>query len=169
MSIILHPYSAPCGEMMLGSFGSRLCLCEWLPGKTNVRIHRRLSRLLDTDFTDGTSEVIESVVRELDEYFGGQRHEFTVPLLFAGTEFQKKVWNALTAIPYGTTVSYLELATSIGAPSAVRAVANANGVNAISIFTPCHRVIGTDRTLTGYAGGLEVKRYLLRLEGISLL
>ncbi|MDE5827293.1 MAG: methylated-DNA--[protein]-cysteine S-methyltransferase, partial [Duncaniella sp.] len=90
------------------------------------------------------------------------------PLLFVGTEFQKKVWDGLMTIPYGTTLSYLELAGRLDIPSAVRAVANANGANGISIFAPCHRVIGSDHTLTGYAGGLDAKRYLLTLEGVSL-
>lgn len=168
MSIILHPYSAPCGEMMLGSLDGQLCLCEWLSGKSNDKIRRRLSREFRTDFTDGTSEIIETAARQLDEYFHGERHGFSVPLIFAGTDFQKKVWDGLMTIPYATTVSYLELAKRLGVPSAVRAVANANGANAISVFAPCHRVIGADHTLTGYGGGLETKRYLLNLEGISL-
>ncbi len=168
MSIILHPYSAPCGDVMLGSLDGRLCLCEWLSGKSTDRLHRRLSRELRTDFANGTSEVIEMAARQLDEYFRGKRREFTVPLLFVGTEFQKKVWDGLMTIPYGTTLSYLELAGRLDIPSAVRAVANANGANGISIFAPCHRVIGADHTLTGYAGGLDAKRYLLTLEGVSL-
>ena len=168
MSIILHTYSAPCGKMMLGSLDGLLCLGEWLSGKSNDRIRRRLSRELRTDFACGTSEVIEMAAGQLDEYFRGERREFSVPLLFAGTDFQKKIWDGLMTIPYGTTMSYLGLAERLGVPSAVRAVANANGANAISVFAPCHRVIGSDRTLTGYAGGLATKRYLLTLEGIRL-
>ncbi|WP_302027335.1 methylated-DNA--[protein]-cysteine S-methyltransferase, partial [uncultured Duncaniella sp.] len=90
-----------------------------------------------------------------------------IPLLFVGTEFQKRVWNELLTIPYATPLSYGELARRIGMPSAVRAVANANGANAISIFVPCHRIIGTDRSLTGYGGGLPAKRHLLDVEGIA--
>ena len=90
---------------------------------------------------------------------------FDIPLLLVGTDFQKKVWEQLLAIPYGETVSYGELAASLGMPSAVRAVANANGANAISIFVPCHRVTGSGQTLTGYGGGLDAKRFLLELEG----
>ena len=89
-----------------------------------------------------------------------------MPLLFVGTDFQKTVWNELLKIPFGTTVSYGEMARRIGMPKAVRAVANANGANAISILAPCHRVIGSDHSLTGYGGGLDVKRALLELEGI---
>ena len=127
---------------------------------------RRLKRFLQTDFEEGTSEVIEKAVRQLDDFFAGKRKEFDVPLLFVGTDFQKTVWNELLKIPFGTTVSYGEMARRIGMPKAVRAVANANGANAISILAPCHRVIGSDHSLTGYGGGLDVKRTLLELEGV---
>lgn len=120
--------------------------------------------MLGAEIVDSTSPVIELSVAQLDEYFSGKRHDFDIPLLFAGTDFQKMVWNALLDIPYGMTVSYSEMARQIGRPEAVRAVANANGANAISIFAPCHRVIGSDRTLTGYGGGLDAKEYLLKLE-----
>lgn len=108
--------------------------------------------------------IIESATAQLDEYFACKRQTFDIPLLFAGTDFQKTVWNTLLSIPYGKTISYGEMARLIGKPRAVRAVANANGANAISIFAPCHRVIGSDNTLTGYGGGLAVKEYLLKLE-----
>lgn len=101
---------------------------------------------------------------ELDEYFAGTRREFDVPLLFAGTEFQEKVWCVLLGIPYGSTISYGELARRIGKPKSVRAAANACGANAIAIFAPCHRVIGNNHSLTGYAGGLTTKQCLLHLE-----
>lgn len=120
--------------------------------------------MLGAEIVDSTSPVIELSVAQLDEYFSGKRHDFDIPLLFAGTDFQKMVWNALLDIPYGMTVSYSEMARRIGRPEAVRAVANANGANAISIFAPCHRVIGSDRTLTGYGGGLDAKEYLLKIE-----
>ena len=108
--------------------------------------------------------MLERAAIQLDEYFAGKRQTFDLPLSFAGTDFQKKVWNALLTIPYGKTISYGEMACMIGMPKAIRAVANANGANAISIFAPCHRVIGSDRSLTGYGGGLDVKEYLLKLE-----
>ena len=120
--------------------------------------------MLGAEFEEGFSPVIDKAKTQLDEYFAGARREFDVPLLFAGTDFQKKVWDALLTIPYGQAISYGEMARRIGMPTAVRAVANANGANAISIFAPCHRVIGSDRKLTGYAGGLEAKEYLLTLE-----
>jgi methylated-DNA-[protein]-cysteine S-methyltransferase len=105
-----------------------------------------------------------SVLGQLAEYFDGQRTEFTVPLAAQGTGFQQTVWRALQDIPYGTTISYGELARRIGQPTASRAVGLANGRNPISVIVPCHRVIGANGTLTGYGGGLERKRVLLNLE-----
>ncbi len=101
---------------------------------------------------------------QLGEYFAGERTTFDVPLRLAGTPFQLEVWQALQAIPYGETASYGELARRIGRPAAVRAVGLANGRNPVSIIVPCHRVIGSDGSLTGYGGGLERKRHLLGLE-----
>lgn len=162
--ITFHNYVAPCGSIMLGSFGERLCLCDWLTEKHHVKVLNRLRRALDVEFVEGISPVIENAVSQLNEYFAGKRHEFSIPLLFVGTDFQKDVWNALRNIPYGSTVSYGFLASQIGRPSSVRAVANANGANSISIFAPCHRVIGSDNSLTGYGGGLPAKQFLLKLE-----
>jgi len=101
---------------------------------------------------------------ELEEYFAGERREFSLALEPAGTDFQMRVWQALRAIPYGATISYGELAQRIENPRAVRAVGLANGRNPLSIIVPCHRVIGANGTLTGYGGGLERKRFLLALE-----
>jgi methylated-DNA-[protein]-cysteine S-methyltransferase len=104
------------------------------------------------------------VTAQLEEYFAGERTVFDVPLVLDGTAFQRRVWGALRDIPYGTTISYGELARRIGQPSASRAVGLANGRNPISVIVPCHRVIGADGTLTGYGGGLERKQLLLGLE-----
>lgn len=162
--IITRIYESPCGTLMLGSFGDKLCLCDWQVEKHRDHVDNRLRRLLDAEFLDGPSAVIDTAIAQLDEYFAGTRQEFNVPVLFAGTDFQKKVWNALLTIPFGNTVSYREIGRRIGMPKAVRAVANANGANSISIFVPCHRVIGSDNTLTGYGGGLATKEFLLKLE-----
>ncbi|MEH6588521.1 MAG: methylated-DNA--[protein]-cysteine S-methyltransferase [Halioglobus sp.] len=102
---------------------------------------------------------------QLDEYFAGKRKNFELPLAPAGTEFQQNVWKALKAIPYGELRSYRDIAESLQNPKAVRAVGAANGKNPLPIVVPCHRVIGSDGSLTGFAGGLEAKRVLLRLEG----
>ena len=163
-TIIVRRYSFPCGEMILGSFEGKLCLCDWADGKRRASVDQRLQRILDAQYVEGISDVIEKAKYQLDEYFLNKRREFDIPLLFVGTDFQKKVWNELLKIPYGTTISYGELARRIGMPNAVRAVANANAVNAISIIVPCHRVIGSNGSLTGYGGGLERKRFLLDLE-----
>ena len=157
-------YRFHCGEMMLGSFDGRLCLCDWIDSRRRASVDQRLQRILNANYVEGSSDVIEKAKYQLDEYFLSKRREFDIPLLFVGTDFQKKVWNELLKIPYGTTISYGELSRRIGMPNAVRAVANANAVNAISIIAPCHRVIGSDGTLTGYGGGLERKRFLLELE-----
>lgn len=164
MEIIVREYGAPCGRLVLGAFANRLCLCDWVHGKHREQNEQRLRRILSADFRTGTSSLLDAAALQLDEYFAGQRRRFDIPLLLTGTEFQKKVWQALLEIPYGATISYGELASRIGMPHAVRAVANANGANAISIFAPCHRVIGSDNSLTGYAGGLPAKQYLLGLE-----
>jgi len=108
------------------------------------------------------------VRRQLAEYFAGERQEFNVPLKMAGTPFQRHVWRELARIPYGTTITYAELAQRIGRPTASRAVGHANGRNPISILVPCHRVIGATGELTGYAGGIRAKKWLLELERAAL-
>ena len=150
--------------MILGSYGGKLCLCNWAEEKHPGRVDKRLRTFLKAGYEEAPSPVVEEAVRQLDEYFRKERTVFDVPLLFAGSDFQKRVWRLLLDIPYGQTISYGEMARRLGMPTAVRAVANANGANAISIFAPCHRVIGSGQTLTGYGGGLEAKRFLLELE-----
>jgi len=113
-------------------------------------------------------EPFSEVIRQLQAYFRGELKEFDVPLAIEGTEFQLRVWNALRAIPYGETISYARLAERIGNPKAVRAVGLANGSNPIPIIVPCHRVIGSDGSLTGFGGGLSTKKMLLELENKQL-
>ena len=108
--------------------------------------------------------MVAKAARQLEEYFGGKRKGFELDLLPHGTPFQRKVWDTLQHIPYGKTLSYLELTKKIGPVTAIRAVAAANGKNPIAVVIPCHRVIGRDGSLTGYAGGLHRKRFLLNLE-----
>lgn len=107
--------------------------------------------------------------RQLTEYFAGKREKFELKLDFTGTEFQKQVWQALLTIPFGETRSYAQIAEQIGNPGAVRAVGAANGKNPISIIAPCHRVIGSNGKLTGFAGGMEAKAFLLKLESKNLM
>lgn len=113
----------------------------------------------------GDDDVLRTARAQLAEYFAGVRRSFDVPLAGEGTDFQRRVWAALTTLPYGQTCSYAGLAQRLGAPKAVRAVGRANGRNPLPIFVPCHRVIGADGSLTGFGGGLERKAWLLRLEG----
>ena len=110
------------------------------------------------------TELIRETKRQLDEYFAGKRKDFDVPTRLNGTEFQKRVWLALRDIPYGKTASYKDIAAAVGCPKGYRAVGMANNRNPISIIYPCHRVVGSDGSLTGYGGGLDVKSKLLELE-----
>jgi methylated-DNA-[protein]-cysteine S-methyltransferase len=121
-------------------------------------------REIDADWMPDTKGVLKDVRRELDQYFAGQLKKFATPLAFTGTSFQNQVWKELTRIPYGETISYLDLAKRINNPKAVRAVGMANGANPIAIIVPCHRVIGSNGSLNGFGGGLPTKRALLELE-----
>lgn len=157
-------YDSQCGRLVLASVGNELCLCDWndMPGAERNR--RRLAKYVKAEFHIETSSVLEETKRQLDEYFTGKRKSFDIQLRMVGTRFQQQVWNALLNIPYGATRSYKDIAQSIGKPQAARAVAGAIGANGISILIPCHRIIGSDHSLTGYAGGLEAKRMLLEIE-----
>jgi len=115
-------------------------------------------------FVEAETPVLREAVKQLNEYFAGGRKSFDLPLEMRGTEFQKKAWNALCAIPYGETRSYAQVAESIGNPKGTRAVGLANNRNPLAIFVPCHRVIGKNGSLTGFAGGLDAKQWLLDLE-----
>lgn len=157
-------YQSPIGEMIIGSHNDKLCICDWFFGKRREIIDRRICRYLNGKIEEGTSETIRKTIMQLNEYFEGKRKEFTIPLMFTGSTFQSQVWKELMRIPYGSTISYAELARRIHNPKAVRAVASANANNPISIFVPCHRVIGSNHKLTGYGGGLEAKQGLLDLE-----
>lgn len=167
-NIQIQRYNSPCGNLILGSFDNKLCLCDWEDGKHHRMILDRLERYLHVGCEIHSSSVIQEAVRQLDEYFSKERFVFDMPLLIVGTEFQKHVWQCLLTIPYGETLSYAALAGELGMRKAVRAVANANGANAISIFVPCHRVIGSNRSLIGYGGGIEIKKFLLGLETMDL-
>lgn len=167
-TIIIQLYPSPAGELILGSYGDQLCLCDWAKESRRKTIDHRLSKALKAEIREGHSKVIDKTITELDAYFAGKSSSFDIPVLFVGTDFQKSVWNALLDIPYGETISYGSLAQRLGHPKAVRAVANANGANAISIIVPCHRVIGSNHQLVGYGGGLEAKKILLDIEAKGL-
>lgn len=156
--------TSPVGNMILGSYGNKLCLCDWDIEKRRKTIDSRICRHFNSKYEEGCSEIISNAINELNEYFAGQRQDFSIPVIFSGSEFQCRVWSELMKIPYGTTITYAQLALRTGNPRAVRAIASAIANNSISIIVPCHRVIGSSGNLTGYAGGLPAKQALLALE-----
>jgi len=156
--------ATPVGEMVAAATTTHLVLFEFSRRHMLPLQLQRLQALVGEELVAGESAIIRQLRRELDEYFRGERREFTVPLHAPGTPFQMKVWQELLRIPVGTTTTYSRVASAIGHPSAVRAVARANGDNRIAILIPCHRVIGSDGSLTGYGGGLSRKKKLLDLE-----
>lgn len=119
------------------------------------------------DISEGSNPVLRQAARQLGDYFAGRRTSFDVPLKPAGTAFQRKAWQALARIPFGKVITYRQQASLLGDPKACRAIGRANGLNPLCIIRPCHRVIGSNGKLTGYAGGLRAKEFLLRLEGFS--
>ncbi|MBS5795564.1 MAG: methylated-DNA--[protein]-cysteine S-methyltransferase [Dysgonomonas mossii] len=141
-----------------------VCLLEFSDRKGLETELKQLAKYHNANIVQGQNKYFKQLKEELDAYFEGRLKEFKVPLDISGTDFQKQVWQALVEIPYGTTSSYLRQAEVLGKPSSVRAVANANGMNKIAIVIPCHRVVGSDGSLTGYAGGLWRKRKLIDLE-----
>lgn len=158
MSYFSKTMPSPVGELTLLASDQGLAAILWEnDDPKRVRLEPREER--------ADHPVLVEAERQLSEYFAGKRDQFTLPLDFHGTDFQKQVWHALTTIPFGETRSYAQIAVQVGSPQAVRAVGAANGRNPISIVAPCHRVIGANGKLTGFAGGLEAKAFLLRLEG----
>ena len=155
------------GELILGSFEGKLCLLDFRYRKMRKSIDERIKKGLNANFVENNTEIIEKTRAELDEYFHGNRKEFDVPLQMVGTDFQKSVWEALLRVPFGTMSTYLKLAKIIKNEKAVRAVAAANGANSMAIIIPCHRIIGSNGKLVGYAGGLPIKNRLLKLEQIT--
>ena len=151
---------SPVGELTLVARDGKLSAILWEVERAN-RV--RLGELIEAN----DSPVLRETERQLKEYFAGTRNQFELELDFTGTDFQKQVWQALLTIPFGETRSYSQIAEQIGNPKAVRAVGAANGRNPISIIAPCHRVVGASGGLTGFAGGLEAKQYLLTLEDRS--
>lgn len=165
--IATHIYESPCGPLLLASFDRQLVLCDWPKSGHRRATDRRLQRHFKADYQPEMSPVIAEAVTQLNQYFEHKRTSFDLPISLVGTPFQLRVWHALQEVPYGTTTSYADIARRIGQPTAVRAVASAIGANPVSILIPCHRVVGYNGALTGYAGGLNAKRFLLDLEGES--
>ena len=164
MTLVSCRLPTPLGEMLAVASPHGLCLLEFVG---QPRVDRELAQVEAArggPAREGTNAVTAQLAAELADYFSGHRQAFSLPLDLVGTPFQVAAWQALLAIPYGSTRSYAEQARAVGRPTAVRAVAAANGQNKISIVVPCHRVIGSDGSLTGFGGGLPRKRALLALE-----
>lgn len=156
-------YNAPIGELYILEKDG--VIIEVMFDDEPFLAKKRAAKVKEED-----TSVLREAKKQLDEYFRGERKTFDLPLEQAGTPFQEQVWEALSAIPYGESKSYADIAEAIGNPKAVRAIGQANRRNALPIFIPCHRVIGKDRSLTGYAGTkTDMKAVLLDLEGISFI
>lgn len=154
----------PLGPMMACATDEGICLLEFMERKELEAELAQLAKIFKASYVTAPHPHFELLQKELDAYFHKELTTFTVPIHSPGTPFQTEVWNALRQVPYGTTLSYKEHSERMGKPKAVRAVANANGKNRIAIIIPCHRIIGSNGKLTGYAGGLHRKEYLLELE-----
>jgi methylated-DNA-[protein]-cysteine S-methyltransferase len=160
MNIEIVYYQSPLGVLEIRSTGSAISDVLFANSWKGAKINEA-----ELNFTKPRSPVIKACIKQLDEYFAGKRTEFTIHTLQVGTEFQQTVWAELCKIPYGRTISYLELSKRIGNVKAIRAVGTANGNNSICIIVPCHRVIGSNGDLVGYGGDLWRKNWLLEHEG----
>ena len=167
-TIFITEFETDFGTLILGDFEGKLCLCDWKFRKMRTQINQRIKTGLQAEFQSKTTELLIETQRQLNAYFVGETEDFDLPLQFVGTEFQQKVWNQLLEIKFGETDSYLSLSKKLANQKAIRAVASANGANAISIIVPCHRIIGSNGELIGYAGGLAAKKKLLELENPAL-
>ena len=153
----------PLGGMLAAAALTGICLLEFRSERLLTQM-TSLSRRFQSETRPGNSIYLEQMTIELQEYFAGQRKEFTTPLALRGSPFQQAVWDLVRQIPYGETRSYLHVARQLGKPAAARAVGSANGSNPISIVIPCHRLVHTDGGLAGYGGGVWRKEWLLRFE-----
>jgi methylated-DNA-[protein]-cysteine S-methyltransferase len=161
MAYVYKTITSPVGRLKLVASDSGLAAILW---EHDDPKRVRLGDLME----DPSHPILRQAEQQLSEYFAGERQAFTVDLDMQGTAFQKKVWAALLMIPFGETRTYADIARQVGNPKACRAVGAANGRNPVSIIAPCHRAIGSDGSLTGFAGGLDAKRYLLTLEGKAM-
>ena len=154
----------PLGEMLAFEFEGKICLLEFTDTKDIEKEIAAVAKHFKANFKNEETEVLQQLEKELSEYFQCKRKNFDIPLTFVGTDFQQTVWKTLQQIPYAETQSYLQQSNVFGNPKAIRAVASANGRNKIAVIVPCHRVIGSNGKLTGYAGGIWRKEKLLQLE-----
>lgn len=166
--ILIHRITTPIGPMFICATDQGVCLLEFVDRRMLESEFLDIQKRLKTNIIIGENQHIKEMKSQLDEYFDGNRKHFDVPLHPQGTSFQLEVWKLLREIPIGTTSSYKQQAIKLDNPKAIRAVASANGYNKIAIVIPCHRVIGSDGSLTGYGGGLERKAWLLKHEAMMV-
>jgi AraC family transcriptional regulator, regulatory protein of adaptative response / methylated-DNA-[protein]-cysteine methyltransferase len=162
--ICIKHIDTPVGKMRIGATDEGICLFDFQYRRSIDNIMKRIETHIGDKFAEGAHPYFDKLEEQIGEYFLGARKEFDLPLHFAGTPFQKSVWEGLLKISYGETRSYKQQSIFLGNEKAIRAVAGANGENGIAIIVPCHRVIGEDGSLTGYGGGLQRKKWLLDLE-----
>jgi AraC family transcriptional regulator of adaptative response/methylated-DNA-[protein]-cysteine methyltransferase len=162
--VVLSWVRSPLGPLVTGATEQGVCLLEFSDRRMLETQFATIRKVFSGPVLPGTNRHLAVLARELGEYFAGTRRHFTVPLVYPGSAFQRRVWEALLTIPYGETCSYQDIAAAIGDRKAVRAVGTANGMNRIAIIIPCHRVVNKDGRLGGYGGGLWRKQYLLDLE-----
>lgn len=164
MPIFKQNIETPLGTLVACATEENLCLLQFSDSKKLDAILKNISKHLQMEIVEKEIRLLKKLEIQLQEYFNGERKVFNIPIHLIGTDFQKSVWKVLQDIPYGETISYQKQSTLLHNPKAVRAVANANGQNKIAILIPCHRVIGNNGSLTGYAAGIWRKQKLLELE-----
>jgi methylated-DNA-[protein]-cysteine S-methyltransferase len=162
-------YQSPVGEMMLGVHQDHLVMADWRYRKMRQAIDSRIKNYTKSSIIESKHSLHHATIEQLEEYFTKKRTTFDLPIAFLGTPFQIGVWKQLLKIPYASQMSYSQFASSLDHPKAVRAIGTAIGANALSIIVPCHRVVGQNGDLVGYAGGLSAKKSLLQLESQSIL
>ena len=163
-TIFIQYFKTAIGELIIGCFENQICLLDYRYRKMRSRVDTLIQTGLNAEYIEKETPLLREVQLQVEAYLDGTRSVFTFPIKMVGTAFQCSVWEALLSIPYGKTMSYLKLAKQIGDEKAVRAVASANGANALALIIPCHRVIGSTNKLVGYAGGIPIKKRLLKLE-----
>jgi methylated-DNA-[protein]-cysteine S-methyltransferase len=163
--IAITYYQSPVGELILGVHNNMLVLCDWNYRAIRKAIDKRVTRFFNAQYHEEIHPLHTKTIAQLDAYFQKKLKNFDIPLAMAGTDFQIQVWNQLLKIPFGSRTTYSRFSELLGNPKAVRAIGTAIGANAHSIIIPCHRVVGKNNNLVGYAGGLLAKSKLLTLEG----
>jgi methylated-DNA-[protein]-cysteine S-methyltransferase len=158
-------YESPVGELILGVHNDMLVLCDWRYRAMREAVDKRVTRFFNAQYLEELHPLHTETIAQLDAYFQKKQKTFDIPLALAGTDFQIQVWSQLLKIPFGSRTTYSRFSELLENPKAVRAIGTAIGANAHSIIIPCHRVVGKNNELVGYAGGLEAKSKLLTLEG----